>query len=288
MATRRFTLAILILAGVSMQSACAQNARRSEGPEEEIRYVYRLTINNQSKLCGHTRQVFNDKFQRIWVREPLPLADESSPYGPNGKFAFPKAAGVQHDTRKTFEMALSRLPSSSEFDAIPWRETRATMGGPAGTPPSPGDTPQAALITYLDFDNDGQPDRIVKYGFTEGYEALRDRNEWSEYLAVWRGERADMPAGSPMWSLLRDATGVVRGIFENGQYLRPFRYSNRTYVAKYEMHFDESVPGFAGRREITSETMTILEFRDAGGRVEGTGMLRWSDTTLCEYELVQV
>lgn len=283
----RLGLLSLTLTVAVAQTVCAQNTQRSEVLEEEIRYAYHLRANRRPDLCEHMGQVFNGKFQRIWIREPLPLADEPSPYAPNGKFSFPKAAGVQHDIRKTFEMGLSKLPSSKEFDAIDWKETRLVIGGPPGVQISGRDTEQAALIAYVDFDNDGREDRVIKHGFTRGYGWIQ-RGESDEYVSVWRSDTSDVTPGSSLWSLLRDDSGRARAITENGQYLRPFRYRNRTYVAEYEMHFDESVKGLAGPREITQETMTILEFRDTGRPVEGPGMPRWAGTTLCKYELAQI
>jgi hypothetical protein len=277
---------ICLIAIIGVQVAQGQSSRRSGKPEEEISYTYRLTTSQALQLCEHMGSVFNANFRKIWVREPVPLADTASPYSPDGRFAFPRVGGIEHDRMKTFDMALSKLPSSPEFDAIAWEETRVTTGAPAGVQIPESSRPLAALIAYFDFDNDGRKDTVLKYGFTRGYEAIRDRAESAEYLSVWRSKTKEVRPNASLWALA-NAVGADRPIAANGQYLRPFMYEGRAYVAKYEMRFSDFESGKLGPYQISKETMTILDLRDTGAHVELTRMPVWTETAVCQFEMTR-
>jgi hypothetical protein len=275
---RLFLVSCGLLSIVLTPSVSAQAAITSVRLEEEIEYRYRLTTNEDPKLCKHMGRVFNEQFRRVWLREPMPVpATPSSPYSPSGKFAFQRLEGVEHDDMQTFQMGLSKLPSTPEFDAIGWRETRVITGGPPNVEiPESSKRPRPALIAHVDFDNDGQTDTLIKHGFTEGYGAILDRGQSDEYLSVRRGTTVPVAPNASLWSLKQDASGRP-AIRVNGQYLRPLIHAGRTYVASYEMEFIPSEPGSASPGTPARETMTLLEFQPfrTGG-------------TVCQFEMMQI
>jgi hypothetical protein len=207
----------------------------------------------------------------------MPSPGPTSPYSSSGKYAFQKIEGIVHDEKKTFQMSLSKLPSSPQFDAIGWRETRVITGGPSSVEiPASSKRPRPALIAYVDFDNDGEKDTLIKYGFTEGYDAIRDRGGSTEYLTVVRSSTAPVAPNVSLWSLRQDASGRP-AIRMNGQYLRPLIHGGRTYVASYEMEFMSHESGSASPGTPARETMTLVEFQP--GR---TG------ATVCQFEMTQI
>jgi hypothetical protein len=279
---------ICLIAIIGVEVVHGQSARRSAKPEEQISYAYRLTTSQAPKLCEHMGSVFNASFRKLWIREPVPVADAASPYSADGRFAFPRVSGVQHDPMKTFDMALSKLPSSPEFDAIAWKETRVTTGSPAGVQIPESSRPLAALIAYFDFDNDGRKDTVLKYGFTRGFEAIRQRGESPEYLAVWPGETREIAPNASVWELQNVPAGGVRAITENGQYLRPFMYARRAYVAKYEMRSDKADAGRGSPNAVENETLSIVHFQYRGAHDEFTRAPVWTGTTMCQYQMIQI
>src|SRR5262245_3898216 len=89
------------------------------------RYQYVLEKGKEQKVCRHMHQVYTKYFASPWKRPPLPPATVATgDYGPQSPYAFSRLPGIVHDSRMTFEMSYSRLPTSPEFEAIQWREGR--------------------------------------------------------------------------------------------------------------------------------------------------------------------
>jgi hypothetical protein len=287
-AVRLLFVSCALLSMVLAQSACAQTPIGSVTAAEEIEYRYRTTTSEDPKLCKHLGRVFNTQFRTIWRREPMPSAGPTSPYSAGGKYAFQKIEGIDHDERKTFQMSLSKLPSSPEFDAIGWRETRVITGGPSNVEiPESSKRPRPALIAYVDFDNDGEKDTLIKYGFTEGYDAIRDEGESKEYLTVVRSSTAPVPPSVSLWSLRQDASGRP-AIRMNGQYLRPLIHAGRTYVASYEMEFTAFDSGSASPGKPARETMTVIEFGHPQSHEPITDLPPRTGEPLCQFEMIRI
>lgn len=265
-----------MLLSLLTQGCGTQTPIESARPEEELEYRYRTAMSEDPRLCKHMERVFNAQFRMIWRTEPMPSPGPSSPYSSSGKFAFQRIEGVEHDERTTYDMSLSKWPSSPEFDAIPWRETRVTTGAPPNMEVPQSDTPRPALTAYVDFDNDGVKDTVIKYGFTAGYAGIRYRGDANEYLSIWSGTTAPVAPNTSLWSLHHGARERP-AVRVNGQYLRPLTYAGRTYVASYEVEFEPPESGSASPGTPTRETMTLLEFQP--GRTGGT---------VCQFQMIQI
>lgn len=277
-----------LLSMMLTQNACAQTPIGSVRAAEEIEYRYRTTTSEDPKLCKHMGRVFNTQFRTIWRREPMPSRGPTSPYSSSGKYAFQKIEGIDHDERKTFQMSLSKLPSSPEFDAIDWRETRVITGGPSNVEiPESSKRPRPALIAYVDFDNDGQTDTVIKHGFTEGYEAILDRGQSDEYLSVRRGTTTPVAPNASLWTLNQDASGRP-AIRVNGQYLRPLIHAGRTYMVSYEMEFTAFESGSASPGKPARETMTVIEFGHPQSGEPITDLPPRTGEPLCQFEMIQI
>lgn len=98
-------------------------------------YSFALIEDRQPDLCGHMQIVFDQHFKHMW-----PDPDFTKPFdvifSANSEFAFPLLPSTPHDWRLTMAMRYSKVPSSPEFDAIPWHEGHAVFGG--GHPDDPG------------------------------------------------------------------------------------------------------------------------------------------------------
>src|SRR5882757_273553 len=137
--------ALLLIAGGGWLSAHGAMLTDEGAPT----YQYRLLDPSQGKnpVCAHVRETLNRNFTDLWNTDPIWSNTDDPRYAADSKYAFPRLAGVEHNARATFDMRLSKVPTSAEFDAIAWKEARGSSGGQA--------TQKPVLIAYFDFDNDG-------------------------------------------------------------------------------------------------------------------------------------
>jgi hypothetical protein len=254
--------------------------------------IYELETNNNPDLCAHMNTTFNKSFRHLWDAEPLGLGDDPH-YRADSRYEFSRLPGVAHETRKTFDMRYSKVPSSPEFDAVEWKEGRAIIGEPVGGVPMPGGhTPIPILVAYIDIDNDGQIDTVAKTGFNGGYSYMAYGNGSgldSEYLVTWPGEKLDFTGVRSLWPL-ENATPVDKlPIGYDGSYLRPFVYKGRSYLAKYEIDLGEdydatSKPPY----KPLHETMSILSLHFGGTISEVTHKPIWDIDIVCQYRMNQI
>lgn len=248
-------------------------------------YAYSSELNQDSDLCKRMAGVFNTKFANLWKRDAFSSMDASH-YTAGSKYAFPLLPGVSHASRFTFDMSLSRSPSSEEFDAIDWKEGRVTTGSPSASKTPDSETSLPVLIANIDIDNDGSQDTIVKYGFSPGYEHLASGEGLSaEAIVVWRSQVWQLPADLSLWKLLNSQPATRAPIVYNAAYLRPFVYNRHTYLARYD--FDRLTP--EGKRRTKGghprETMSVVDVRFTGTLNGLTKRPEWTATTLCSYRM---
>lgn len=243
------------------------------------RYTYKLQNpqDAQNPVCAHMTEVLNRDFPALWDTGRWSATDPN--FAADGKYAFPRLKGVEHQGRATFDMRLSKIPSSPEFDVIPWSEGRAVLS--LQQPPVP------ILLAYFDFDNDGHIDTVIKLGFNRGYDyTTYSGNVFEEYLVVFRGKQL---AAQPILNLqLAPVSGEEAPVTANATYERPFVYQGRTYVAQYDEDLGSDFD--AGKRppyKPIGETMAILSYTFSGSTEPTTGKPNWDQKTLCTFSMLQ-
>jgi hypothetical protein len=279
-------IVLLFILVIIDQRAVAQGTEKYENKTKSVQYIYQSTINRGDELCMHMEKVFNISFGKLWDRDVL-LTNDDSHYSANGRYAFPKFPGVEHDNRITAEMSYSKFPSSSEFEAVEWKETRVINGAPVGIRISGSDRPFSALVAYFDFDNDGQKDTVMKYGFTGGYNVIRYGGS-EESVTVWRAEVKSITVNSSLWKLQSDVPDSQKPIAIGGQYVRPFIYKGHAHVAQYEMEFADFESGKIGPYKVSGETMSVFDYRYDRARNNLTQAPAWTSTLHCRYQMKQV
>jgi hypothetical protein len=248
-------------------------------------YTYSSEINKDSNLCKHMSDVFNDRFRNPWKRDAF-SAKDSSRYAANSRYVFPLLPWVSHSSRFTFDMSLSRSPSSTEFDAINWKEGRVTTGSPSATKTTDSETSLPVLIASVDIDNDGSQDMLVKYGFSPGYDHLASGEGLSaEAIVVWRSQVWELPSDMSLWKLLNSQPATRAPIVYNAAYLRPFIYDRHTYLARYD--YERLTP--EGKRRMKGghprETMSVIDARFTGELNGLTKRPEWTATKLCSFRM---
>jgi hypothetical protein len=200
-------------------------------------YTFFLSDSRDPGLCTHMEAVFNSKFKEMW-KDPPAMQSIPLTFSSTSQYAFPLVSGVSHDIKATFAMRFSKVPSSSEFDAISWAEGRTELA-PVSLD---NGIRRPYLISYVDFDNDAIMDTIVKVSFSIGYPWLffhgGDTGD-AELLLVFRGQHVDPSTISNIPDLIRGSALRSKPLVVNGDWLRPFIYRNKTYVASYSQGFDD-------------------------------------------------
>jgi hypothetical protein len=248
------TIAIAALVAIASH-ANAQSVVLKASPARSITYEYELITDNSPELCGHMKDVFNAKFQNIWdVKDALGYEALTV----DSEYVFPRSEGVAFDVSFASEMLYSKWPSSTEFGAIRWMETRVIIGAPPGVTISASNNPLPALIAYADIDNDGKDDTLLRYGFNPGYRNMLRGMLGGEYLAVWRSQRMEIAPNASIWSLLEGSKN--RPSTMSGAYLRPFIFEGRAYMTDYEMQ-GRNLGTPSARAMPTAEFMWITELQ---------------------------
>ena len=272
----------VICAGLSFETASAISPT----------YTYEPSVDKRSDVCRYMQDVFNRDFTHLWDADPLMPKDDQH-YSAASRYAFPTLPGVDHEDRATFVMRYSKVPTSSEFEAVSWQEGRAILGGEPGTQLALWlTTPRPVLIAYIDFDNDGKVDTVIKSGFTKDYNYRtfgKDGDGLSEeYLLVLRGQKMDVPRDLSLWTLQNDRLPPQRPIIVNSTYVRPFIYMGHTYVAQYDEDLGKTqAAGHKPPYQPKRETMSVVEYHFSG-RSDATQRPQWDAVTICEFKMIQV
>lgn len=182
-------------------------------------------------------QVFNKRFKTPWDKGWLRLEAVPKIQGTPYDQVFERMPGVEYDKEAVFAVLLSKYPTSPEFDAVKWKETRLTRDG----------KPSPALLAQLDIDNDGRLDWVVKSSFMyrmttwEGWQqgfGGRDHLELYEQekfdpSALVRSSQVPYQSGKPA-DQRRNIDGHVTDGLDTSQ-LRPFIFKGKTYLSAYQV-----------------------------------------------------
>jgi hypothetical protein len=262
------------------------------GTEADPTYEFHLTDNHQPELCSHMEAVFNRNFQHMW-RDPSLTPTLDAVFSSNSEYAFTLLPGTPHDTRMTVTLRYSKIPSSPEFDAIQWREGHSVVGGGTGAATDNNNSYLSPyLVAYVDIDNDGILDTVVKASFSRGYAWMFSRGSveagTGEMLLTYRNAKVD--ESMPLSELLRGPERLGKPLYIDGSVLRPFIYQGRTYVASYQQGFGETPTkrSLANlKRGVPPHERMFVSAYSFKADVDTTGTPQWTENTLCAFDMIQ-
>lgn len=258
----------------------------------EPAYEFKLKYDSQSDLCVHMETVFNGHFRRMWDI-PIPVDEKLSIYDSQSQYAFPLLAGTTHVNSMTNVMMYSRVPTSPEFQAVPWIEGHASAGenirNSLGEP-----VVFPFLIAYFDIDNDGIEDTVVKSSFTKGYNALvaaGASGDVGESIAVYRDKRIAIGKNATLTELAGGSESFGKPDLIVGHLIRPIIYAGKSYVVSYSQGLF-GTPTKRSRLNVKvglppMERMFISSYAFTGPN-DATRRTKDSLTTLCVYDMDQV
>lgn len=205
--------------------------------EKEDYYHYKLEDGATHAVCQHMTKVFNNKFRTPWHisrrlgLEAVPKTKDGVPYDQ----LFERLPGVEYKKEFVFDMLLSKYPTSPEFEAVKWVETRAYVDGYDSNTRKAIKQPFPLLLTKLDIDNDGREDWLVKGGFMRI--PSRDDNLYGvhmmESIAIF-DEGCFDPAKEIRYEDKEMWNGARVIMLEDLHQMRPFVFRQTTYVAAYQ------------------------------------------------------
>jgi hypothetical protein len=255
-------------------------------------YEFKLKYDSQSELCVHMGKVFNERFKRMW-EIPIPIDQKLSIYDSQSQYAFPLLAGTTHVNSMTNVMMYSRIPTSPEFQAVPWVEGHASAGenirNSVGEP-----VVFPFLIAYFDIDNDGIEDTIVKSSFTRGYNAIvaaGASGDVGERISVYHDRRIVIGTNTTLTELTGGSESFGKPDLIVGHLIRPVMYAGRSYVISYSQGLF-GTPTKRSRRNVMvglprMERMFISSYTFSGPN-DATRKAKDSLTTLCVYDMEQM
>ncbi len=82
-------------------------------------YRYKLEMSKDDKVCRHMEKVYKKHFRRPWAYQAKIWGDDK-----RARNEFIRLPSVEFDSNLAQLMTYSRLPSTPEFEVIPWREGR--------------------------------------------------------------------------------------------------------------------------------------------------------------------
>jgi len=253
------------------------------------RYRYVLEKSTNDKVCRHMRNVYNGHFSYPFKRPGLTALrndPNDTAYGPNGRYTFPKLPGVTHENRKTLDMSYSRLPSSSEFDAIEWREGRYRFVEPSGN--DHGDQPM--LVAEFDIDNDGRVDTVIKTSFMLAYDGSSGHGGEDTLRVLERGAiDLTQPVTSEMF--YRHQSGKKKPVMISGPYwsrlIRPFLFEGIVYLSAYEQIWGGGESRSFGTR-LDGEYMNVLRYRSGSERLAPGEWSELEADLICRVRMIIV
>jgi hypothetical protein len=241
---------------------------------ETDRYRYTLMRNKAPEVCRHMLGVYNKHMQTPW----LPNAYSAEAFAEHSKYAYPKLPGVAHDSKMTFDMRYSRLPTSREFDALDWREGRYLLTGGDGKT-----TERPMLVTEADIDHDGDIDVLVKISFMARYthNAGRDGTyggQDSIYVLSKRHYERIMADTSALPNLAEFVKGAAV-LLMFGETIRPFILNGVVLIATYEQIWKNRANA---KLNPDAEQIRILKYK-RGTAFPGPGQSDIDAEALCRF-----
>jgi hypothetical protein len=233
-------------------------------------YSYETIIDTDAGVCSHMKGVFNKHFSRMWDQ---PFLNKSDP--------------------ETWKMALSKVPTSPEFDAIKWQERRAIEGEPPEKAGPLNDKLLPILVGYFDIDNDGKPDTVIKIAFTRGYDYMifghGGTGLHDEYMIVLHDYQLPISSLPLSYHALDSENSQYLTEQINASYERPFIYEGRVYIARYDVATDANGNVlFRSRKDTTprEEKMAVLSYK-LSGKIDVHRGPEWDVTTVCQFKMTQ-
>lgn len=208
---------------------------------EKDYYRYKLEEGAEHEVCRHMTKVFNARFRTPWEMAWPKWEPNPKIYGTPPDKVFERLPGIEYKKEFVFDMLLSKYPSSPEFEAVKWLESREYIEWYDSAKQEKIDLPFPILIARLDVDNDGQEDWLVKSGFmrtpsrgdnlygvhmTEGI-AIYDRDAFNPTVRMSEKNKAQ-------WDVPRRVIWL-----EDLHQLRPFVHRRAAYVAAYQAFWDD-------------------------------------------------
>jgi hypothetical protein len=265
----------------------------SVGGAQDMKYKYRLEIGQEKDLCGHMTQVFNRQFKTPWDKGQKPWKPNPTIFGTPYDQVFERFPGVEYKLDFTWELLLSKYPTSPEFEAVRWKEGRVYY--PDGNAPPSYNRPAPILITEIDIDNDGQKEWLVKSSFMQQMstnEGTGQSDGGSDTLTIFLFDGFDptIPLTLEQLSQGQKQAKRPRQIGrEVAQQLRPFIYKGKTYLSAYQTewrdrdHSNEKKPKY--RIYPDREYMNILRVTAGGQRLHSQVTETANTETVCRIRM---
>ena len=225
---------LLILVFSNMADAVTADPRA-------VRYRYVLEESFHD-VCQHMTQVFNQRFKTPWNKGFLESDPAQKIFGTRFDQVFERFPGVEYNMRATWTMLLAKYPTSPEYDAVKWRETRV------GPESERGKNVYPALVAQLDIDNDGELDWVIKDTFMDKlttFEGWGQAHGFSEDLSIFprNGFEPSVPIPRSTFAPHHNPALAPRKLGSNlsagmeTYQLRPFIFRNKTYVSAYQAYW---------------------------------------------------
>ncbi len=238
-----FVIGILFATSTAQATTTLQTNETLRHAENEM-YSYKLITSKNAVLCKHMTAVYNERFRHPLERGNKPYSlSGTTPmlFGVRYDNMFERLAGVAYDKGITWDILLSKYPSSPEYDAIRWREGRY-LGG------FPGDESRQYrpfLVAEIDIDKDEQVDELIKTNFMTRKtlsEGVGSSYGGEDSLTIFYSggldlNRLDLDA---LFSPNTNTTKSRAYDLQLGQQMRPFLYRGTVYIAAYEQSWAPS------------------------------------------------
>ncbi len=234
-------------------------------------------------VCVHMTQVFNQRFKTPWNKGELESDPAQKIFGTRFDQVFERFPGVEYNMMATWTMLLAKYPTSPEYDAVKWRETRV------GPETERDKNVHPALIAQIDIDNDGELDWVIKDTFMNKlttYEGWQQAYGGRDYLNIFPhiSFKPTVPIPYDFLNPLKNPSKAPRRLDSNisenldTSQLRPFIFRGKTYFSAYQVYWPNLE---ASKRAGTSvqirpnkefpdrEYMNIFEVRSGGHVKDG-------------------
>ena len=261
-------------------------------------YKYRLEESRDKSMCVHMTQVFNQNFKTPWDRGTGFVGTNPIVFGKQYDQLFERLPEVKFDKESTYEMLLSKFPSSPEFDAVRWREGRVCY-------PEGGNEdichPRPMLVAEIDIDNDGQREWVVKHAFmfkipTKFVSDAGDEDYSGEDgLAIFPKDGLDLTKSLTLKQLVYGQKPSRQPLLLDikvALQLRPFVYEGETYLSAYQAVFDDenTLPKKHPSHQLypDREYMNILRVLKGGKRLEGQIIETANTERVCRIRMIML
>jgi len=271
---------------------------------QEVHYRYQLKESHDKDLCIHMTHVFDQNFRTPWYKGWLKLEPNPVLFGKPYDQVFERLPGVEYSKKYTWNMLLSKYPSSPEFDEVHWREGRVSYVGGA----SSISRPEPMLVAEIDIDNDGQKEWVVKHSFMDKmttWEGMGQAYGGSDSLKIFPFDGFDPLAPLTNEQLFygqkpdRPPRMIDRDVTEklDTAQLRPFVFKGKVYLSAYQVYWPNlELTKQLGHNAIAKpdkvyperEYMNILRVTTGGRRILGQVIETANTETVCHIRMIML